>query len=251
MLKFAKKKNVFGFCVHSVSSDICHGFEFSSKLQADRAELICRYCGIRTVFTGISLFCASDECCIGHFIQERKRDKIVSFGKIVKEVTEFADYREYNEADVSADCKTQAEAQVKSKVHASIERIVSLEKQLHLSMTVQSCLSLENVIKECAESKLSDILSSVISNRPPLHLPRLHLTLRRDVFNGPAHIAFCIDSLPKGFNLETSKVKIQIQNPQSNNGQQSNFFFDRTANVSAPSSSAPMTSSTAALQDSN
>jgi tRNA(Arg) A34 adenosine deaminase TadA len=243
MLKCAKEKNVFCFGIQGVSNDICHGIEFSSKLQTDRAELICQYCGIRTVVTGISLFCTSDESCIGHFTQERKRDDVVSFGKFVKEVTEFTDNRDYNEAGVSADCKTQAEAKVKPKVHASIETIVSLEKRLYLSMTVQSCLSLENVIKECDVSTLSDIVHSVMSFQPPRHLPRLYLTLRRDAFDDPAYISFCIDNLP---DFKTSNVRIQIQNYG-----QGNLFFDRLANVSAPISSASMTSSVASLQESN
>ncbi len=228
MLKCAKQNNTFGFYIQGIFSDVSHKIDFGNRMQTDRAELCCRYCGIRTVFTGVSLLCTKDECCIGHFTQDRKRDEILSFGKFV---TFLEDNREYNEANNLAESTSKADVKVKSKVNATIERIGALESQLGLSFTVQSCVSLHNVMKDSeAVQKLSkDEDDEKIVKSVKTDLPQLHLTLHRDTFYGPARVAFRIDNVP---DIEHLSVKIQLRS-DDNMENTDTVLFDRLARVAA------------------
>jgi tRNA(Arg) A34 adenosine deaminase TadA len=205
-LKIAKSKNVFGFAIQSLPNPNPNPNPnlpiMNFRTPTKGVAFGCQYCGICTVFTGVDVdFCSGFSFrCIGHITQEKTRDEIPSFGKYV---TELSENREHNDANVFV-----SEAKINSKGNSLIEKIDFLEKQLNLIMSVQSSVSFDNVIKEKTITSDEGVFKSVCQqdNVPSYNL-FLNLVLRRDSFDGSAHVAFRIDGLP---NFQAMTVDVQI-----------------------------------------
>jgi tRNA(Arg) A34 adenosine deaminase TadA len=183
------------------------------SLSHGHSQIFCRFCGLRSVINNSILACfgpSISACCIGHF----QSDSVEKNTKSPDDISPKFKLNVMQKIDTPS-----YEDPVKQKgAGNALAKIKRLENELFLSLNVKSLTAHEPI----------DGVHCLI---------RLHLRLYRDEFDGPAFIAFCIDSSEAGPSV-VERVRVEIC--------AANFSVDGIISKTAePASSVAITGSTA------